>query len=57
MAFVQWNVWRAWDLSVPEKCANYFKYSIIEGGQLCLVLTMLGKVELKWYVWVLDLIS
>lgn len=57
MIFSQWSMWRAWDLSVPEKCANYFKYSIIEGAQLCLVLTMLGKVELKWYVWVLDLIS
>jgi 4-hydroxybenzoate polyprenyltransferase len=57
MAFIQWNMWRKWDLSVPTQCANYFKYSIIEGAQLCLVLTTIGNVPLKWYVWFLDLIG
>ncbi len=57
MAFVQWNMWRKWDLSVPTKCADYFKYSIIEGFQLCLVLTTIGNVPLKWYVWFLDVIG
>ncbi len=57
MAFVQWNMWRTWDLSVPKKCSHYFKYSIIEGAQLCLVLTMIGNVHLKWYAWFLDVVG
>ena len=57
MVAVQWNIWRKWDLSSPIKCHDYFKYSIIEGVQLCVVLILVGKVNLKWFIWFLDLVG
>ncbi|MBM3631566.1 MAG: 4-hydroxybenzoate octaprenyltransferase [Alphaproteobacteria bacterium] len=55
--FSQWNMWRKWDLSVHTNCAEYFRYSVIEGAQVCLVLISIGKLHLKWYVWLLDLVG